>query len=202
MSIYIKGFTEAKTDGKWRCIDFFQEKADGSMQYVNCISGCSTEKHILDWNCNPYALNCPPDDLSEGVRTACTSRTGVLCGTDPSKDGCYWYEISGYWFKNADLSIPEYCGFFPRQKLGDYLRNPEENNLDTDSVLSVEEYRKLPPEEKQAYQYYEYDEPFGELQTLRRFKDAVQSRIEAYNRDMPEERMISFSDIRVLILES
>lgn len=202
MSVYIRGFTEAKIDGKWHCLDYFQEKPDGSMQYVKCISGYSILKHILDWYCNPIALSRPPKDLSDSVRRICTSRTDILRGTDPSKDGCYWYEISGAWFKNVDLSIPEYCGFFPRQKLGEYLRNLEENSLDTDSILSVEEYRKLPPEEKQAYQYYEYDEPCGEFQTLRRFKDAVWSRIEAYNRDLPEERMISFSDIRVLILES
>ena len=113
MSTYIRGFTEAKIDGKWHCIDFFQEKADGSMRLINCISGYGMVKHILDWYCNPYSLSCPPADLSDSVRKACTSRNGVLCGTDPPKDGCYWYVISGSWFKNADFSIPEYCGFFP-----------------------------------------------------------------------------------------
>lgn len=48
MSTYIRGFTEAKIDGKWHCIDFFQEKSDGSMRLINCISGYGMVKHIKD----------------------------------------------------------------------------------------------------------------------------------------------------------
>ena len=104
-----------------------------------------------------------------------------------------------------NLALPESCGFFSRNALSWYLSNPEENRLDTDDMLSVEEYRELSEEEKKAYQYFEYTEPYGSRQILRSFMEAVLARVRAYNDNISwdmRENAIDLSDVRVLILHS
>ena len=68
-------------------------------------------------------------------------------------DGRPWHMVPGSWFTKADLDQPEYCGYFPRQAVADYLSNPHDVTLDESDMIPVEEYRELPEEEKKAYQY-------------------------------------------------
>ena len=110
--------------------------------------------------------------------------------------------VEGSWFEKANLSMPEYCGFFPRQGVSYYLSNPDENELNTEDMLSIEEYQTLEAEVKKAYQYFEYTEPYGSRTILREFKSAVTERVWAYNRGLSwedRELEISLNDVRVLI---
>ena len=115
------------------------------------------------------------------------------------------WRIEGEWFAKATLTISEYCGFFPRQALGYYLCNSDNNSLDTDRMLSVEEYHKLDTEEKKAYRYYEYTDSESERLILYNFKEAVVQRLKAINERLfwssEIDSELFFSDVRVLLLE-
>ena len=70
---------------------------------------------------------------------------------------------------------------------------------------SADRYRELSEEEKKAYQYFEYTDPYGSRQILRSFKEAVLARVRAYNDNISwemRENAIDLSDVRVLILHS
>ncbi len=41
MSISVTGYTEAKIEGKWCCIDFFQYDMNGHVHHIPCIEGQS-----------------------------------------------------------------------------------------------------------------------------------------------------------------
>ena len=112
--------------------------------------------------------------------------------------------IDGNWFAKANLDLPEFCGFFPRQDVCRYLSNPDENELNSEAMLSAEEYRELDEEAKKAYQYFEYTEPFGSREILRRLKRNVMERVWAFNDSLlwgNRDQKISLSDVRVLTVE-
>lgn len=113
--------------------------------------------------------------------------------------------IEGSWIEKAQLELPEACGFFPRQDVCLYLANPDDSLLNIEEMLSVEEYRKLEPEAKKAYQYFEYTDPVGTRQILRNFKTAVLQRVWAYNDHLAwhsQQKEITLSDVRVLVTQS
>lgn len=144
-----------------------------------------------------------PDGLSDEVRKECTGSDGVLYGTEEQR-WHFWYTIDGRWFDRVDFSIPESCGFLPRQEISRYQSNPDEYTIDEEKMISVEEYQKLDGEAKKAYQYYEYTNPAGNRAILQEFKQAVMDRITAYNRNLAwkdENLSISAQNVRVLILE-
>ena len=41
MSRHVYGYTEAKIDGRWYCIDFYQYDMDGRIHHIPCIQGQS-----------------------------------------------------------------------------------------------------------------------------------------------------------------
>ena len=203
MSIWITGYTEARIKDKWHCIDFYQYDTSGQLHHIPCIEGQSLVREALEWNCKVDDIMGPPDDLSDEVRRMCTSKEGVLFGTGDQR----WYSwriVEGSWFAKANLSLPETCGFFPRQDVCDYLSNPDENELNLEKVLSAEEYQALDPEVKKAYQYFEYTDPSGSRRILHDFKSAVIERISAFNDNLSWENRdqeISLDKVRVLILQ-
>ena len=204
MSVWLDGYTEAKVNGQWQCIDFFQQDVKGRLRIVPCVTGQSLVKQALEWDCDWQYLMAPPGDLSDAVKKECTGDDGVLAGTENPRWRS-WYVIDGKWFEKVDFSIPEYCGFFPRQEIGRQLSHPEEYSLSEDHMLSVEEYQELDTEAKKAYQYYEYTPPYGSRSILREFYQAVSARVQAFNRNLAwedEDSAISLRDVRVLILES
>ena len=201
MSIWVTGYTEAKVDGKWHCIDFFQYDEKGELHHIPCITGQSYVRQALEWDYKMEPIGVP-EGLSDPVRKKCTSRDGVLYGTE-SPRWTSWYIVEGRWFKTADLEMPEFCGFFPRQAVSNYLANPDENSLNEETMLTTEEYQALEPEVKKAYQYFEYTDPSGSRQILRRFKRAVMSRLEAFNESLfwsEGNHEASLDDVRVLLL--
>ena len=204
MSIWLNGYTEAKVNGQWQCIDFFQQDVKGRFRIVPCIAGKSLVKQALDWGCDCKYTMGPPEDLSETVKKECTGDDGVLAGTENPRL-CSWYMIDGKWFEKADFNIPEYCGFFPRQEIGRHLSHSEEDSLDEEHMLSVEDYQELDAETKKAYQYYEYTPPYGNYSILKEFCQAVSARVQAFNRNLTwadECSAIDLWDVRVLILVS
>ena len=155
----------------------------------------------LDWDCDVQRIS-PPDDLSELVRSACTGKDGKLFG-DGDTYWFPWHMVRGRWFTSVDLDQPEFCGFFPRQIVADYLSNPEDNEIDEDNMLSPGAYHALPEEERKAYQYYEYTPTWGNRAILRRFKQAVLDRISVWNDQIAwhsRNQKISLSDVRVLLI--
>ena len=203
MSVWITGYTEAKVDGEWHCIDFHQYDFRGKLHHIPCITGQSMVRQALEWDCDMQRIMGAPAELSEEVRRERTSDEGVLYGTG-KLSWFSWNVIEGSWFAKANLDLPEFCGFFPRQDVCRYLSNPDENDLDTEEMLSVAEYQSLDPEVKKAYQYFEYTEIGGSRQILRDLKRAVLDRVRAYNRSLSWEdrdKDITLADVRVLITE-
>lgn len=201
MGRHVYGYTEARIDGKWYCIDFYQHDMEGNLHHIPCIEGQSMVYSALDWDCDVQRIS-PPDDLSELVRSACTGKDGKLFG-DGDTYWFPWHMVRGRWFSSVDLDQPEYCGFFPRQIVADYLSNPEDNEIDGDNMLSPGAYRALPEEERKAYQYYEYTSTWGNRAILRRFKQAVLDRISVWNNHIAwhsRNQEISLSDVRVLLI--
>ena len=204
MSTWIEGYTEACIDGKWRCIDFYQYDANEKLRHIPCIKGQSYARYALEWDCDMQNLTGVPEGISDGVRKECTGDNGVLYGEEEHKWN-YWHIIAGSWFEKVDFSIPESCGFFPRQEISRYLSHPETDSLDTENMLTLEEYHKLDDEAKKAYQYYEYTDPTGSRAIIHDLKQAVVDRIIAYNRYLhwqDNHKAISLKDVRVLILEN
>lgn len=202
MSIWVTGYTEARIKDKWYCIDFCQYDIKGQLHHVPCIEGQSFVRQALEWDCQMDDMMEPPDDLSEEVRRMCTSKDGELFGTGNQR-WYSWHIIKGSWFAKASLGLPETCGFFPRQNVCDYLSNPDEVEMDTEKVLSIEEYQELDAEAKKAYQYFEYTDPSGNRRILHDFKSTVLERINAFNDILPREERdqeITFDRIRVLIV--
>ncbi len=151
MSVWLEGYTEARVNGQWRCIDFFQQDIKGQLKIVPCVIGQSMVRQALEWDCDCNYVMGVPDGLSDAVRKECTDSNGVLAGTETPRWGS-WYVIDGKWFDKVDFSIPEYCGFFPRQDISRQLSNPDEDSLDEEHMLSVGDYQALDAEAKKAYQ--------------------------------------------------
>ena len=137
MSISVTGYTEAKIDGQWYCIDFYQYDMAGHVHHIPCLEGQSIVRTALDWDCDVDRI-AVPTDLSDQVRAECTGRDGKLLGEgDPHWNP--WNMVRGSWFGSVDLSQPEYCGYFPRQAVADYLSNPHEMSLNEDDMIPVQE---------------------------------------------------------------
>ena len=140
MSISVTGYTEAKIEGKWYCIDFFQYDMNGHVHHIPCIEGQSIVHTALQWDCDMDCIGVPTD-LSPQVKAECTGREGKLFGED-DPHWIPWHTVRGSWFGSVDLDQPEYCGYFPRQAVADYLSNPHDVTLDESDMIPVEEYYK------------------------------------------------------------
>ena len=195
MGIYVTGYTEARVDGKWVCIDFWQPDENGKYHHVPCIEGQSMVAQALEDGCQMENI-WTPEDLSERVREMCLHKDGTLIGTK-QMDGRPWHMVPGSWFTKADLNQPEYCGFFPRQMVADYLANPDGIEINEDEMLFPGEYTALDEESKKGYQYFEYTPQWGSRTILRRMKRNVLARVEAYHDRTYKD--ITLSDVRVLL---
>ncbi len=201
MSVFVTGYTEARVNGKWYCIDFFQYDENGNIKHRPCISGQSIVQNALQFDCSMEEI-IVPDDLSDKVKELCTGKDGDIFGT-----GEYtwyrWYKIDGRWFAEADLDQPEYCGFFPTNELAFYLSNPTDNWLNGQNMISAKEYHNLSEEERKAYKYYEYTDPSGARSIMQVFKAAVIQRVNEYSSTIAwqiNHQEVTLADVRVLIL--
>ena len=202
MSIRVTGYTEARVEDRWVNIDFFIYDQHGRLKIVPCIDGASFTFDSLERDTSMYRFYGVPDDLSFAVKKECILPNGTLKGADNNFDYS-WFCIDGSWFQKVNLNMPEHCGFFPRQAIVNYLSNPTENDLDSEVMLSIEGYQALEAEVKKAYQYFEYTSEWSNRQVLRDLKDAVLSRLVAFNRSrnlQKHDKAISLSDVRVVLL--
>lgn len=200
MSVDVIGFTEAKIQGKWECIDFYLPDKDGTMHLVPCIRGGSSTHYTLRTDCDLWRLR-EPLDLSEPVRKNMTNEDGNIYGL-MGNGYTAWHVIEGSWFANVDLQQPEYCGFFKRQDVTRYLSRIDEYDLDENEMLSIDDYHELPDDEKIAYQYMEYTPYYGNRWILRDLKNSVMSRLNAYNSVIAIEdglKELEFADCRVVL---
>ena len=200
MGVAITGYTEAKIGEKWYCIDFYQYDREDHLHIVPCIEGASSCAGALDEDCDVWRIEVPTE-LSDLVRKECTASDGTLYGEN-DQNWKPWHKVEGTWFSEVDLSQPEFCGFFPKQSMADYLLDPESNELDEYEMISVDEYRELDEEAMKAYQYYEYTPKYGHRGILRRFKEAVEKRIDVFNEYLPYRERIGFADVRVILIYS
>ena len=120
MGIDVTGYIEARINGKWHCIDFHQRDTKGQFRLIPCITRRSTLAGVLEDDCVLQRLAGPPDNLSDEVQRLNTSEDGAIYGTG-EWIGFRWFAVQGEWFKRTNLSLPEYCGFFSRQSVVDYL---------------------------------------------------------------------------------
>ena len=67
MSISVTGYTEAKIEGKWYCIDFFQYDMNGHVHHIPCVEGQSIVHTALQWECDMDRIGVPTD-LSPQVK--------------------------------------------------------------------------------------------------------------------------------------
>ena len=202
MSMMITGYTEARIEDRWVDIDFFVYDQHSELKIVPCIEGHSFAYDALEQGTYMYRLSTAPDDLSDAVKKVSASPDGTLIGADDDYDH-FWFCIDGSWFQKVNLNMPEHCGFFPRQAIVNYMSNPAENDLDMEVMLSIEGYQALEAEVKKAYQYFEYTSEWSNRQVLRDLKDAVLSRLVAFNRSrnlQKHDKAISLSDVRVVLL--
>ena len=202
MGIRVTGYTEVRVEDRWVNIDFFIYDQHGSLKIVPCIDGASFTFDSLERDTSMYRFSGVPDDLSFAVKKECILPNGTLKGADNNFDYS-WFCIDGSWFQKVNLNMPERCGFFPRKAVADYLSNPDEHDLDMETMLSIENYQALEAEVKKAYQYFEYTSSWSSRQILRDLKDDVLSRIVAYNRARDWRKNdieITLSDVRVVLL--
>ena len=106
MSVWVIGYTEAKINGKWHCIDFYQYGTDGTLHHVPCIEGQSRKHHspVCSIQCDVHDLTTETV-LKHGMkRVACAIRFRILA------------EISGVEAKNdrpltteLDLHVISVC---------------------------------------------------------------------------------------------
>lgn len=66
MSIRMTGYTEARIEGQWRCIDFHQYDTKGQLHHIPCITGQSMVAQALEWDCDLQRIGAPTD-LSDEV---------------------------------------------------------------------------------------------------------------------------------------
>ena len=202
MSTRVTGYTEARVENKWVNIDFFIYDQRGDLKIVPCIEGASFTFDSLERDASMYRLSSAPDDLSAAVKKECIPANDMLKGSETLFDYS-WFCIDGSWFQRVNLNMPERCGFFPRKAVTDYLYNPDDHDLDMETMLTIEDYQALEAEVKKAYQYFEYTSGWSSRQILRDLKDDVLSRVVAFNRIrnwQKNDMEITLNDVRVVLL--
>ena len=110
MGVNVTGYTEARINGKWHCIDFHQYDSKGQLHLIPSIAGRSSVLGALEDECSMDRIFGAPEDLSEEVRRLNTASDGTLYGSGEPY-WISWHIIEGEWFKKANLDYPEYCGF-------------------------------------------------------------------------------------------
>ena len=94
MGVYVTGYTEAKVNGKWHCIDFYQYDSKGKLSIIPCITGQSFVFQAVEWDCDADRMMGAPTDVSDRVREKCSNDKGILYGTE-DLNWCSWYIVDG-----------------------------------------------------------------------------------------------------------
>lgn len=159
MSISVDVYAEARVGGMWISIDhYLHYTRDGDEKFVKVP--------ILEGQSSCYSVL---RDYGEMAQYPELSQYGERV-----------YVMPGSWFAQKNLELPEYSGYVPRQNVLDY-ESGSRDDMPYWEWIGVEEYRELTTEVQQGYQYYEWTEPWGARDTLRRIKRGLEFRMGAFN---------------------
>ena len=84
--------------------------------------------------------------------------------------------------KNYEL--PECSGYYPIDQINMLLSGESDGYLPDEDYISPSDFRNLSEEAQKGYRYFEYTEPFGAYDTIRRIKRSVEERIYAFNEEL------------------
>lgn len=177
MGIEYELYVEAKIDGVWHSIDFYQKTASGKFGLIPIISGKSFLGGALRWE-GLLGATLPYQELSEEIRSQFKDYK------DPDQWGFFdfWEELG-----NRDFEKPEFVGFFPNDAIAAFEAGCDEALSAAASegdYFAPIDFAKLTPEAQRGFRYYEWTEPFGYHDTLRRIKRGVLDRINAYKNEL------------------
>lgn len=176
MGIYYELYVEAKIDGVWHSIDFYQKTTSGQFGLIPIISGKSFLGGALRWQ--GLGSRIPYEDLSDEIKA----------NFKKYEDFPFW-EFFDFWEElgKLDFEKPEYVGYFPNDAINAYEAGHDEALLaaaNEGDYFSPIDYANLTPEAQRGFRYYEWTEPYGYHDTLRRIKRGVQDRIAAYENEL------------------
>lgn len=176
MGIYYELYAEAKVDGVWHSIDFYQRTASGKFGLIPIISGKSYLGGALRWE--GLGGRIAYDELSEEIKANFKNY----------EDFPYW-EFFDFWEElgQRDFEKSEFVGFFPNDAIAAY----EAGDVDALTAAANEgdyfspiDFAKLTPEAQRGFRYFEWTEPYGYHDTLRRIKQGVLERLAAYKNEL------------------
>ena len=177
MGIEYELYVEAKIGGVWHSIDFYQRTVSGKLGIIPIISGKSFLGGVLKCS-GLLGTTIPYQELSEEIRSQFKE-----CRDFPSWDFFDFWEELG----NKNFEKPEFVGFFPNDAISAFEAGDTEVLTvaanDGDYFTPID-FAKLTPEAQHGFRYYEWTEPFGYHDTLRRIKRGVLERISAYKNDL------------------
>lgn len=176
MGVEYELYAEAKISGEWHSIDFYQVTSSGKFGMIPIISGKSFLGGALRWE--GLGARIAYDELSKEIkeRFPCNPKDQTWEFFD------FWSELG-----NRDLEKPEYVGFFPNDAISAYEAGDDEAltvAANEGDYFSPIDFAKLTPEAQRGFRYYEWTEPYGYHDTLRRIKRGVLDRINAYRDEL------------------
>lgn len=175
MGVYCFAYLEAKLDGVWRSIDYFQMTKKGELKRQPLLWGQSVVYSMVNDSNKWYRLD--RSFLSEELQKEFPLYKNPVTGED--QEYRTYYVLDGKDLRDYKLDRPDYCGFFLKNDV--YRFESSDYEIDPDMSLSAQEYEELSPEAKKAYMYYEYTEPYGEKYIMRQLKSAVAQCINTFN---------------------
>lgn len=154
MSIYYDLFLEGMVGGEWRCLSPSFADAGGNYKAAPILSGQSPVGELLsDIGC----WHSIPDGVSAQVTKALWKKVGPEGEETDDIDERFvqWFPLSDI---RADPARFEHEAYVAREAANAFeLKEVEE----IWEWLTPEEYGSLPGNEKQAYTYYRWTQPFG-----------------------------------------
>ena len=166
MSVYYELYLEGWLDGKWICMDSFMRGPDGQLVHRPLLSGQSIVRELLH---EVDAAMLELESLSPEVRGQFgdpDERFGPRC----------------YFFEPEVARIPrekyEYERYVYREDMNAF------ENGDLESIgywLTEAEYAALSEEERRAYTFFRWDDPWSTFAIKRRLTERVKDAVNYYN---------------------
>ena len=193
MGTYYSLYAEAKIKDEWHGIDLytFLEKYEP----VEIIGGKSAVGAAL--YDNDMMIPIAPEKLSPELK-----RDHPWYQEEHDYHGQFTYYIEGSDIDALRLDKPEYCGFVDKTDILAFENGYEE----IDTWLTAKEYAKLPPDARIGYEWYTWNERYGDHEIWRIIKQGLIDRVNAYNEarfGLDELRpSLSIKDCRVIVFIS
>lgn len=203
MSVYCAGYLEAKLDGKWRHIGYFQREKSGELKMVPIINGQSTILSLFR-DCSawqPVTYKYIDQEMLLSYFSFSEEEKDKL---DKVLEYATFYVCEGRDLRKYVDIKPACCGFFLKSDVYQLERDP--GVIEYPEYLSAQEYEALSEEAKKAYMYYEYMDPYGDDMKMKQLAARVSDCIDTFNdsciwdkddwnHNWPE---ISFEDCRIV----